>query len=161
MEIERKFLIDQSPEIGGDIEHIEIRQGYITRGVDDREVRVRRFGSRYTLGVKSGSGVVREETEIDLSKEQFDALWPLTADARLEKTRYLLREGSNTVELDAYSGKLSGLVVAEVEFGSIEECNDFTAPRWFGREVSGDIAYKNNRLARFGLPAEYQKKPAP
>jgi CYTH domain-containing protein len=51
-----------------------------------------------------------------------------------------------------YSGALTGLMVAEVEFPSEEAARAFVPPAWFGREVTNDSRYKNRRLATEGLP---------
>lgn len=153
IEIERKFLVTAPPELSPGIRSFAISQGYITSGGVSREVRVRRIGDVCTLGVKSGGGVEREETEIELSATQFEKLWPLTSGRRLEKRRYLIETpGQPLIELDVYMGHLEGLVVAEVEFDSREECDSFVAPAWFDREISEDTRYKNSRLAHDGLP---------
>ena len=65
-----------------------IEQGYLTIGSDGAETRVRRRGERCTLTVKSGSGLVRSEHEVELTAEQFEALWPATEGARVEKVRH-------------------------------------------------------------------------
>ena len=56
------------------------------------------------------------------------------------------------VEVDVYHGSLAGLVVAEVEFTSARESTQFTAPPWFGDEVTENEAYKNVNLALHGKP---------
>jgi adenylate cyclase len=56
------------------------------------------------------------------------------------------------VELDVYHGSLAGLVVAEVEFTSAGESMRFTAPPWFGTDVTEDEAYRNVHLALHGKP---------
>ena len=152
MEIERKYLVDVIPELGSGLKSLLILQGYITSGAQCREVRVRRIGDAFLLGVKSGGGVEREETEVELEARQFETLWELTHGWQLEKRRYYIPYKTYRIELDIYAGTLSGLVVAEVEFDTIEECNAFIPPDWFGREVSDELAYKNSRLAKNGLP---------
>ena len=81
-----------------------------------REIRLRRKGERFYQTVKQGKGVQRTEVEVELSRAQFDTLWPLTAGKRVEKVRYEIPEGIWTIELDVYRRHLKGLVVAEVEF---------------------------------------------
>ena len=58
----------------------------------------------------------REEREVRLSVEQFDALWPATAGHRLTKVRYDVPWKKHIIEIDVYRGRHDGLVVAEVEF---------------------------------------------
>ena len=76
----------------------------------------------------------------------------------IEKTRYRLPAGDGLVidglviELDVYAGSLSGLQVAEVEFGDEDAARRFRPPAWFGREVTDDDRFKNRSLAVDGLP---------
>ena len=154
VEIERKWLVEQAPPeaLAAPAELIE--QGYLTIGADGAETRVRRRGERCTLTVKSGAGLVRSEHEVELTSEQFEALWPATSEARVVKRRHVLRaEGGAQIELDVYEGVLSGLLVAEVEFDDPWGAESFAAPYWFGREVTDDPAYKNQRLAVGEPPA--------
>jgi adenylate cyclase len=119
-------------------------------------VRVRRRAGQAVLTVKSGGGRARVEEEIEIEPERFERLWPLTERRRIEKTRYEIpADGGLTVELDVYGGALAGLVVAEVEFASEDDANAFVAPAWFGREVTDDERYKNQRLARDGAPNRF------
>ena len=52
------------------------------------------------------------------------------------------------IEVDIYHGRNRGLIVAEVEFPNHASRRKFKAPRWFGREVTGEKRYSNVRLAR-------------
>lgn len=154
VEIERKWLVDEAPPQALAAPSERIEQGYLTIGQDGGETRLRRRGERCYLTTKSGSGLVRGEHEIELSEPQFEALWPATEPARLVKRRHIVRPaGGLTIELDVYEGGLSGLIVAEVEFGDQREAAAFVAPDWFGPEVTDDPAYKNQRLAVDGRPA--------
>lgn len=58
-----------------------------------------------------------------------------------------------TVELDVFSGKYQGLILAEVEFPTEEAALSFTPPAWFGRDVTFSGEYQNSRLSR-GEPVE-------
>ena len=62
-------------------------------------------------------------------------------------------EGVN-IEVDVYSGALTGLSVAEGEFGTEEAADAFEPPAWFGREVTDDARFKNQRLASEAAPAD-------
>ena len=53
-----------------------------------------------------------------------------------------------TIELDIFEGDLAPLIIAEVEFPSIEEANSFTAPNWFGEDVTYDGHYHNSHLSQ-------------
>lgn len=150
-EVERKWLVRELPDLSG-IEGTEIVQGYIV-ATPDQEVRIRRKGESFTQTVKSSGGLVREETEVPLTQEQYVGLWETTAGRRLEKTRYKIRHGDFMIELDLYNGAHEGLMVAEVEFSTVQEAQAFSPPAWFGPEVTNDQRYKNKNLALSGSPA--------
>jgi CYTH domain-containing protein len=150
MEIERKFRLSRLPDLSGsDADPIE--QGYLAVGAEG-EVRLRRKGERTLLTVKRGSGLSRGEAEVEVSTEQFDALWPLTEGRRLRKRRHRLSHDGVKIEVDVYEGELEGLAVAEVEFASEEEARAFRPPAWLGDEVTGDDRFLNENLAINGAP---------
>jgi adenylate cyclase len=151
VEVERKWLVHTPPDLPAH-QGKDVIQGYIAVSEDGTEVRLRRMGGQFFQTVKSEGGLIRDEIEVELSKQQFEALWPATAGRRLEKTRYPMPWGGQQVEVDVYHGSLAGLVVAEVEFTSARESTQFTAPPWFGGEVTEDEAYKNVNLALHGKP---------
>ena len=151
MEIERKFLVSDPPDLD-DTESDEIEQGYLAIGADG-EVRLRRKGENLLLTAKRGGGISRDEAEVNLDREAFERLWPLTEGRRLHKRRHVLPQGDLTIELDVYEGDLDGLVVAEIEFETEEEARAFQPPEWVGEEVTGDDRYLNETLATEGRPA--------
>jgi adenylate cyclase len=151
VEVERKWLVHTPPDLPAH-QGKAVTQGYIALAEDGTEVRLRQIGEQFFQTVKGAGGLVRGEIEVELTKPQFEALWPATAGRRLEKTRYRVPWAGKPVEVDVYHGALAGLVVAEVEFTSADESGQFTAPPWFGTEVTADDAYKNVHLALHGKP---------
>lgn len=153
MEIERKFLVPAPPDDLDRHPHGPVVQGYLAIQADGTEVRIRRREDGPVLTVKSGGSLARVEEEVALDDGAFDRLWPLTEGRRVEKVRYLVpAEKGLIIELDVYDGDLDGLMVAEVEFDSEADAEAFTPPAWFGREVTSDARFKNQRLAVDGLP---------
>jgi adenylate cyclase len=150
MEVERKFLVSQSPDLHG-TEAQEIDQGYLSLG-EDGEVRLRRKGERLLLTAKRGAGLSREEAEVELDRDAFERLWTLTEGRRLHKRRHVLPHDGHEIEVDVYAGQLEGLLVAEIEFGSEEEARAFEPPEWLGEDVTGDPRYLNETLATRGGP---------
>ena len=146
-EIERKFLVKELPGDLPSYPHNEISQGYLVSLDDGTQVRLRKKGECHSLTFKRGTGNVREEREVDLSAEQFDALWPATEGKRLVKTRYEISFGDRVVEIDVYHDRHEGLVVAEVEFDEEEKAKAFQPPNWLGEDVTGDPRYSNQLLA--------------
>ena len=145
MEIERKFLIHTLPENLDTYPHKEIEQGYINR---EPVVRIRRSDDTYILTCKGQGLMVREEFELPLTKEAFEHMKPKTDGIFIEKTRYLIPyDGKLTIELDVFHGQLAPLVLAEVEFSSIEEADAFVPPVWFGEDVTNTPKYHNSNLS--------------
>lgn len=157
IEIERKFLVKSLPAEMQD--GTLIQQGYLAHD-EHMEVRIRQYGNNHFLTVKEGAGLMRRETEVEISHEQFLALWPSTEGRRLEKVRSLVNYGAFQVEVDRYLGDLEPLLVAEVEFSSVEESESFEKPDYLGQEVTEVEAYRNISLAIHGIPdgpaLEYQ-----
>lgn len=155
--IERKFLITALP--AGMQGGTPILQGYLAYE-EHLEVRIRQYGGAYVLTIKEGSGLLRRETEIDLSPGQFRALWPSTEGRRLEKVRSVIEHGPHRVEVDRYLGDLEPLAVAKVGFASVEESERFEAPDYLGQEITDAEAFKSVSLAIHGVPEgpapEYQ-----
>lgn len=154
-EIERKFLLKRLPD-NLDERHCEqIQQGYLSVE-NDREVRLRAMAGRYLQTVKVGIGLTRQETEIELYKDQFILLWPHTAGRRLCKIRYFYEYVDYMIEIDIYQGQLAPLCIAEVEFDSVEASQHFIKPDFFGSEVTDFAIYKNINLVMQGMPIEEQ-----
>ena len=151
-EIERRFLVPEAPPRPERYPHEAIRQGYLALDPNGTEVRIRQKGTQFFQTVKRGSGLQRLEIEFLLTRLQFEALWPLTEGRRIDKTRYAIAFEGHLIELDVYAGTLAGLLIAEVEFASVEAATAFAPPSWLGREVTDDPRYRNQRLAVKGLP---------
>jgi adenylate cyclase len=155
-EIERKYLV-RADRLPADLEtypHEEILQGYLAAVPDGNEVRLRRKGERYYLTVKSQGGLTRREGEIQIGRPEFETLWPFAGRQVVGKVRYRIPCGGTTIELDLFGGRLEGLAIAEVEFGSEAESDAFAPPDWLGAEVTEDPRYRNESLARCGRPAD-------
>lgn len=144
-EIERKFLV------AGDFKsqayaESRIVQGYIS-SARGRTVRVRiRDGKGYLTikGASNDSGLSRYEWERELPLAEAEELMKLCESGIIDKTRYLVRSGLHTFEVDEFYGANEGLVIAEVELASEEE--PFVKPDFIGREVTGDVRYYNSQL---------------
>lgn len=158
MEIERKYLIDPgrlpfSPEVYPC--HI-IEQGYLCT---EPVVRVRRSDDAYILTCKGAGLMVREEYELPLTAESYSHLVAKADGTIISKRRYLIPFGAYTIELDIFGGDLAPLMLAEVEFPTKKEADDFLPPDWFGEDVTYSDEYHNSTMSRNGLPARRTGKP--
>jgi adenylate cyclase len=148
-EIERKFAVVEVPEDVLQTPGSAIRQGYLT--IEPVETRIRSRDETHELTLKSVGGLRRAEVNLPLTAAEFDELWPLV-ERVIEKTRRAIEVDGNLVEVDVYSGRLEGLVVAEVEFSSEGEAAGFAPPEWFGLDVTNDMRYRNSALALADVP---------
>ncbi len=146
-EIERKFLVkgnfkDQS------VKQTRIVQGYLS-SVPERTVRVRIKGEKGFLtvkGVGNESGASRFEWEIEIPLSDARDLLDICESGVIDKTRYIVRLGKHTFEVDEFYGENEGLVIAEVELEYEDEV--FEKPEWLGEEVTGYIQYYNSMLMK-------------
>lgn len=149
MEIEKKFLLGRMPEDLTQYKSKKIAQGYLCT---DPVVRVRRSDDSYYMTYKGSGLMVREEYNLPLTREAYEHLVSKIDGLLIEKTRYLIPLSDRlTAELDVFEGTLAPLTLVEVEFGSVEEASAFTAPDWFGEDVTESGRYHNSYLSRHGL----------
>lgn len=145
MEIERKFTVKELPENLAGYPCKRIEQGYLcTKPV----LRVRRKGEEYWLTYKGEGLLVREEHEFPLTAEAYRHLLAKADGRIIEKDRYHIPCGAYTIELDVFDGELAPLVIAEVEFPSVEAAHAFVPPAWFDEDVTDDPAYSNSNLSK-------------
>lgn len=146
MEIERKFLVKKLPENLKQYPHYRIEQGYLCT---EPVVRIRRADDDYILTYKSKGLLAREEYNLPLTKEAYEHLAPKTDGLLIQKTRYKIPFLEKyTIELDIFDAELSPLILAEVEFESVEEADTFLPPEWFGEDVTYSSEYHNSTLSR-------------
>ena len=155
-EIERRFLIDELPKNLGQYPSKEFEQGYLCTSP---VVRARREGSEFVLTYKGSGFLEREEHNLPLDEDAFIHLIKKADGIIIKKTRYFIPLSDNLcIELDVFSGELSPLVVAEVEFPSLDAAKRFVPPDWFGEEVTEKRVFSNSEMSRAGLPEDYKNK---
>lgn len=154
-EIERKFLVSS---IDNCLNHytksIRIVQGYLSFD-PARTVRVRKTDDKALLTIKgepNATGDTRFEWEKEISQNEAIQLLDLSLGETIQKNRYVIPHKSHLFEVDVFSGKLQGLIIAEVELSAVGDQLDL--PTWIGKEVTGDPRYYNSNLAKKGLKPE-------
>ncbi|MEZ4886068.1 MAG: CYTH domain-containing protein [Chitinophagales bacterium] len=149
MEIERKFLVQNLPIDCLQSAPIPIEQGYLSIEENGNAVRLRRMGKQFFLTVKSSGTLVREERETQISEVQFEDLWESTRRRRVVKKRYVVPFQNLQIEVDVFEGKLQGLILAEVEFESVETAMAFQKLEWMDIEVTENPNFNNRQLQNF------------
>ena len=133
MEIERKFLIKKEnlPENLASYPCHRIEQGYLCTSP---VVRIRRQDDDYFLTYKS---------------KGYEHLKPKADGILITKDRYVIPEkGGLFIELDIFHGEYEGVLLAEVEFPTEEAANAYTAPEWFGEDVTYSTKYHNSTMSQ-------------
>ena len=147
IEIERKYLVK------GDFKKFAVKSYKIAQGflssVPERTVRIRIKGDQGFITVKgigNESGTSRYEWEREISVEEATDLLKISEPGVIDKTRYNVKSGGHTFEVDEFYGENDGLTVAEVELDSEDE--NFVKPSWLGEEVTGEVKYYNSMLMK-------------
>jgi CYTH domain-containing protein len=146
LEIERKFLVLDSSYKHEAFASSHIRQGYICsdRG---RTVRIRIRDEHAYITIKGPSldgGLSRYEFEQEIPMDDAEKLLTLCEPGIIDKTRWLVKSGRHTFEVDEFFGDNEGLVMAEVELAYEDE--PYEKPDFIGKEVTGDRRYYNGHL---------------
>jgi CYTH domain-containing protein len=171
-EIERVWVLRAMPTIPPEVrtEVWQIDQGYLAPIASSEtalaalgfpEGRLRRVvepsgRERFFHTVKSGAGMVRLETEREITSAEFASAWLRTEGRRLVKTRHRVHLGVGAMarvwEIDRFRDL--PLVMVEVELPSEHAACDM--PSWIEslveREVTFDARYRNAALAMTGVP---------
>lgn len=145
MEIERKYLIDTLPEHLDTYPYRMLEQGYLCT---EPVVRIRKDDDRFELTYKSKGLMVREEHNLPLTQAAYEHLKEKVDGRIISKKRYLIPYLTYTIELDVFEGELSPLVLAEVEFPSEVDAEQFVPPAWFGKDVTFETTYHNSNLSK-------------
>ncbi|MCX7097449.1 MAG: CYTH domain-containing protein [Methylococcales bacterium] len=147
IEIEHKFLLTNE-DWREQVSHaVKYRQGYLS-SLATSSIRVRISDNHAWLNIKSATiGTQRHEFEYEIPlPDAEEIINNLCGKPIIEKTRYIVIDDDNTWEIDEFEGCNKGLVVAEIELSEIGK--PFSKPQWLGKEVTQDLRYYNNNLAK-------------
>lgn len=144
MEIEKKYTVKKLPKLEEYASH-RIEQAYINR---KPTLRIRRQDDEFYFTYKGDGLMARDEYNLPLNKEAYYHLKDKADGKVIVKTRYLIPYGRYTIELDIFEGELAPLIIAEVEFASVEEAENFVPPEWFDEDVTQNPEYQNSNLSR-------------
>lgn len=150
-EIERKFLVTKMPRLWG-VKKVSQERYFIQRGdlVEEgykRKDSIFEYEQKRTISPKEKS---REKLRI--TREEFEEQ-KKKGTRVIERDSYSLTKKSPVISIKKYKGIYHGLVLAEVEFDSIEELNDFEPLPWMGIEVTDSPLGKDARLVNLDREA--------
>ena len=146
MEIERKFLVSSLPENLQSYPCRVIEQGYLCT---NPVVRVRKDNDSFYLTYKGKGMMAREEYNLPLTEEAYSHLIGKADGNIITKHSYEIPDGNGyTIELDIFDGAFSGTVLAEVEFASVEDADNYILPDWFSEDVTNNKDYHNSNMSK-------------
>lgn len=167
MEIERKFTIRQLPDNLSSFTCLHMEQAYLCT---DPVVRIRKENDDYYLTYKGKGLLAREEANLPLHAEGYAHLLEKADGLIIKKDRYLIPIETPVfdqsvladlgidklpdnlqlkIELDVFQNP-AGLIMAEVEFPSVELANAYQMPDWFLEDVTNNKAYHNSNISKGG-----------
>lgn len=146
LEIERRFLVANDSWRDEVERSLNIQQGYLSTD-PNRVIRVRLQADEAFLTVKTKAvDLTRAEYEYPIPLTDGQALLRLCQENTIDKTRHLLHYQGKLWEIDVFSARHRGLVIAEIELQSSDE--SIALPSWLGEEVSGNYRYSNSYLSQ-------------
>lgn len=159
MEIERKYTIKRLPENLEAYPCKLIQQAYLNVAP---VVRVRRSDDRYMLTYKGDGMMARAEYNLPLDEASYRHLLEKADGNVISKKRYVIaldnpqfRAGfippetlALSIELDIFDAPFAPLIMAEVEFPSVEAADAFIPPDWFDEDVTMNPAYHNSAMSQ-------------
>ena len=148
IEIERKFLVTSDGFKNQAFAKKQIAQGYLNSD-PERTVRIRIANDKGFLTIKgkgNESGMSRFEWEKEIPVEEARTLLALSEKGTIDKTRFEIKAGKHTYEVDEFYGNNEGLIIAEIELSS--ETEIFEKPDWLGGEVTNDERFYNAYLSK-------------
>ena len=160
MEIERKFTVKKLPDNLSQYTCHIIEQAYLNT---DPVVRIRREDDAYYMTYKGKGLLAREEYNLPLNEPSYYHLREKADGNIISKKRYVIPIEHPTfmsdygktvdlkslcVELDIFEEPFAPLIIAEIEFPSIETAQAFLPLDWFAQDVTDDPAYHNSNLSK-------------
>lgn len=141
MEIERKFLVSEMPDLS-DVKPVHFERYYLTIS-DDIEERIQRTNEKYSYEKKLAADNLSRSTEKkEITQEEFEKLRDKSSNAIIRDSLSL----SPAISIKVYHGVYEGLVRAEVEFSSKAEADNYTPEAWMGQEITNSPLGRDSRL---------------
>jgi CYTH domain-containing protein len=144
-EIERKFLLNGPIPWNIKMKEILIKQGYVF-ATKDTQFRVRLINKKSLMCLKYTKNNIRDEYEYKIPFSDGKEIYN-KCEMKVEKKRSTIKpyKAPYIIDIDTYP---NGLIVAEVEFKSVKESENFVPFNWFGKEITGQKSYSNITLAK-------------
>lgn len=159
MEIERKYTLKYLPDNLENYPCKVIEQAYLNTSP---VIRVRKSNEDYYLTYKGSGLMAREEYNLPLDEASYRHLLEKADGNIISKKRYVIpienprfddsyypiTTPKLSIELDIFEPPFAPLIMAEIEFSSVDMANAFIPPEWFDKDVTDNIEYHNSVMSR-------------
>jgi len=157
LEIERRFLFNNCNiykllrKNGISFVVSKMEQFYLV-ATKEETLRFRKENNQYIKNIKRGSGLVREEIENNISKQEFLDAKSINSGGIIKKSRVTFIIDSYKFELDIFKATLKGLSILEVEFSNLKDAQNFKIPTilkpFIIKEITKELIYTNGALSK-------------
>lgn len=133
VELELTYLVKYLPANLTDLPSKEVIDIYFPKNEDHPKLRLRKSGDSYEITkkqpVKEDDASNQIEQTIVLNKAEYEQLVKIEG-KKVHKIRYYYPFKERAAEIDVFQGELSGLIVVDFEFDSLEEKSSFAMPEF-------------------------------
>ena len=152
IEIEKKYKIKRLPDNLEEFKHFIIEQSYLNKG--GSPIRLRKFITGKKVKCifskktkKEKDSIERIEYNIELPEELYDEFLKAKEGRTIIKTRYKIPlENGAKMDLDIFHDFFEGVCIAEIEYTSLEQANNFVIPDWL-EEIENSEKLSNSYMA--------------
>jgi len=142
IELEKTYLLKYLPADLANFPFKEYIDIYLPTIAEHPCLRIRQKGQEYEITkkypVQGKDSSKQYEFTISLTKDEFLEFAANIQGKRARKLRYLYKYNNIPAEIDIYQDKLLGLIIADFEFKTLMEMENFTMPEFCLIEVSQD-----------------------
>ena len=145
LEIERRFLLKNDNWKECITKKIYIEQGYLSKSLDNRIVRIRFTGKDYKIAIKKHiESFTKFEFEYSIPQKDGKTIMSNLSNT-IKKERFFLEVEKKSWIIDCFKENNYPLEIAEIELSNEEE--DLSLPSFISKEITGLTHYSNFRLA--------------
>lgn len=145
--IEATFTVKEVPKNFNKLPKETIEQHYFDETEDAtrlRKVNDQKYSLTRKILAVPGNTRYREVVDLPINKNEFARL-EKAAISSITKNRYKFND---QIRIDEFTGKLKGLILAEVVFYDEVSFKGFAPPDWFGRDVTEEDWASNIYLSK-------------
>lgn len=150
IELEKTYLVKNPPSDLEKYPKVELIDIYLPKSSPHPDLRIRRKGEKYEITkkspVKDNDASAQTEHTIKLTKEEYQTLEKIDG-LKIRKFRYSYPYGGQTGEIDVFQDNLSGLILADFEFKTEKERDEFPLPSFCLADVTNDPVIAGGILA--------------